>query len=175
MEYTDSPLIPNHSDFRLMSRRALTMLMEFDERNLFLRGIVPLIGLNTAIIYYERKCRTGGKSKYPLTKMISFAIEGITSFSVRPIRMIFLLGFIFLILTLIISLYVIIAIFLGRNIPGWASIMLSLWFIGSLILMALGIIGEYVSKIYLETKQRPRYFIEKTTGNILHSKKENIE
>ena len=171
MDKTDSPMIPNHSDFRLMSRNAMEMLMQFKERNLFLRGIVPLIGLNTAIVYYDRLPRTAGKSKYPLGKMISFAIEGITSFSVRPIRMIFSIGLIFLILTLTVLIYVIAAILLGRNIPGWASIMLSIWFIGSLILMALGIIGEYVSKIYLESKHRPRYFVEKRTNEKSGDKK----
>lgn len=163
MRRTGNPMIPNHSDFRLMSRKAMEMLMKFDERNLFLRGIVPLIGLNTAIVYYNRLPRTAGKSKYPLGKMISFAVEGITSFSERPIRMIFYIGLIFLILTLSVLIYVLAAILLGRNIQGWASIMLSIWFIGSLILMALGIIGEYVSKIYLESKHRPRYFIETRT------------
>ena len=163
MRKTGSPMIPNHSDFRLMSRKAMVMLMQFQERNLFLRGIVPLIGLDSAIVYYDRLPRTAGKSKYPLGKMIGFAVEGITSFSERPIRMIFYIGLIFLILTLTILIYVLAAILLGRNIPGWASIMLSIWFIGSLILMALGIIGEYVSKIYLESKHRPRYFVETRT------------
>lgn len=163
MQKSETSVIPHHSDFRLMSRKAIENLLEFDERNLFLRGIVPLIGLKSAYVYYERKERKAGKSKYPLMKMISFAIEGITSFSVRPIRMIFILGLAFLIITLTVSIYVIISILLGRNIPGWASIMLSIWFIGSLVLISLGIIGEYVSKIYLEVKHRPRYFIEKKT------------
>lgn len=158
-----SELIPNHSDFRLMSKKAVEMLLNFNERNLFLRGIVPLIGLKYSIVKYSRQKRVAGKSKYTLVKMISFAIEGITSFSVRPIRMIFLVGLVFLLITLSVLIYVGISICLGRNIPGWASLMLSIWFIGSLILMALGIIGEYVSKIYIETKQRPHYFIQEKT------------
>lgn len=165
MKNSRTTVIPNHADFRLMSRNAIEALLEFKERNLFLRGIVPLIGFKTDNIYYTRKSRIAGKSKYPLVKMISFAIEGITSFSVRPIRLIFATGFIFLLITLSVAIYVFIAILQGRNFPGWASLMLSLWFIGSLILMALGIIGEYVSKIYLEVKRRPRYFIEKIITN----------
>lgn len=168
MKKSEASVIPNHSDFRLMNRRAIEMLMQFDERNLFLRGIVPLIGMKHTLVYYKRKERIAGHSKYSPMKMISFAIEGITSFSVRPIRMIFVIGLIFLIITLSVLIYVIISMILGRNIPGWASLMLSLWFIGSLVLMALGIIGEYVSKIYLEVKRRPRYFIEKVTDERLN-------
>lgn len=163
MQNSGTEVIPNHADFRLMSSRAVKKLLTFRERNLFLRGIVPLIGFKTDTVYYERKPRKGGKTKYPFLKMLSFAIEGITSFSIRPIRMIFTVGLIFLVITLSVTIYVAIAILLGNSYPGWASLMLSLWFIGSLLLIALGIIGEYVSKIYLEVKNRPRFFIEKTT------------
>ncbi len=166
MRNSHTNVIPHHADFRLMSRRAVSCLMEFKERNLFLRGIVPLVGFRSEIVEYERKPRLGGKSKYPFIKMLSFAIEGITSFSVRPIRLIFLVGLIFLIITLSVLIYVVISIILGRNIPGWASIMLSLWFIGSLVLMSLGVIGEYVSKIYIEVKDRPRFFVEERTDEM---------
>lgn len=163
MKNSGTDVIPNHADFRLMSHRAVLSLLDFRERNLFLRGIVPLIGFKSDIIYYDRKPRLKGRSKYPTVKMIGFAIEGITSFSVRPIRMIFTVGVIFLMITLSVSVYVLISILQGKTYPGWASIMLSIWFIGSLLLISLGIIGEYVSKIYLEVKNRPRFIIEKTT------------
>lgn len=166
MKNSGTDVIPNHADFRLMSRKAVSYLLEFRERNLFLRGIVPLIGFKSDIIYYDRRPRLIGRSKYPTVKMIGFAIEGITSFSVRPIRMIFAMGVIFLIITLSVSVYVLISILQGKTYPGWASIMLSIWFIGSLLLISLGIIGEYVSKIYLEVKDRPRFIIEKTTRSI---------
>ena len=168
MKATQAKIIPNHSDYRLMSRRAVEMLLAYEERNLFLRGIVPLIGLKSERVYYSRTPRHTGYTKYPLGKMLSFAIEGITSFSVRPIRAIFTVGLAFMFIALSILVYVIVVIIQGRNIPGWASIMLSIWFIGSLILIALGIIGEYVSKIYLESKHRPRYFIDRTTDTDKH-------
>ncbi len=163
MRKSRTDTIPNHADFRLMSKRAVNALLSFNERNIFLRGLVPLIGYNSSIVYYERKPRKNGQSKYPFAKMLNFAVEGITSFSIKPIRSIFIIGIIFLFFTLSISIYVVIAILLGRSYPGWASLMLSLWFIGSLLLIALGIIGEYIGKIYLEVKNRPRYFIEETT------------
>lgn len=155
--------IPNHADFRLMSKRACEALLDFPERNIFLRGIVPSIGFKSEMVFYRRIPRKQGKSKYPLTKMCNFAIEGITSFSIRPIRMIFAVGIIFLLCTVSVAIYVAIAIMMGRSYPGWASLMLSLWLIGSLVLIALGIIGEYIGKIYLEVKKRPRYFIEEKT------------
>lgn len=165
MVHSGAEVLPNHADFRLMSRKAVEMLMQFDERNMFLRGIVPMIGLRSSTVDYMRHKRVAGRSKYPFRKMLAFAVEGITSFSVRPVRMIFIVGLVFLIFTLSVSVYVVVSMFMGRNIPGWASLMLSLWFIGSLVLMALGIIGEYVSKIYLEVKHRPRYFVECRTNN----------
>lgn len=151
----------NHADYRLMSKRAVEKLLSYRERNLFIRGIVPLIGFKTDTVYYNRHARMAGESKYPLKKMISFAIDGITSFSIRPIRMIFTAGFIMLLITISVSLYTLWAYFHGDTIQGWTSLMLSLWFIGSLVLIALGIIGEYIGKIYIEVKDRPRFFIEK--------------
>ena len=163
MNRSGAYVLPNHADFRLMSRIAVEMLLQYGERNMFLRGIVPMIGLKSTTVEYARLPRTGGESKYPIRKMLSFAAEGITSFTVRPVRMIFIVGLIFLIITISVAAYVLISMAMGRNYPGWASLMLSLWFIGSLVLIALGIIGEYVSKIYLEVKHRPRYFVERRT------------
>lgn len=154
--------IYNHADYRLMSKRSAEKLLSFPERNIFIRGIVPLIGYTTAIVTYDRKPRAAGESKYPLKKMISFAVNGITSFSIRPIRLIFSAGIIILIITITVSLYTLLAYFGGKTIQGWTSLMLSFWFIGSLILISLGIIGEYIGKIYVEVKARPRYFIEKS-------------
>lgn len=150
----------NHADYRLMSKRAVEQLSCFKERNLFLRGIVPLIGYNTTCVYYERNERFAGESKYPLRKMINFAIDGITSFSVKPVRLIAGTGFALLILSLLASIYVIYAVSTGHAVAGWASIMLSIWFIGSIILISIGVIGEYIGKIYIEVKERPRYNIE---------------
>ena len=163
MRHFEPTIIKNHADYRLMSRRSTEMLMQYSERNIFLRGIVPQIGLNSCEIQYSRNPRVAGKSKYPLARMINFAVEGITSFSIVPMRLILILGIVFMICTIAVTIYVISAILIGRTIPGWASMMLSLWFIGSLVLIALGIIGEYVGKIYIEVKHRPRYFVEKTT------------
>lgn len=157
--------IYNHADYRLMSRRAVGKLLEFPERNLFIRGIVPLIGFKTDTVTYDRKARMAGESKYPLKKMVSFAVNGITSFSIKPIRLILSLGIIMLIATIAVSLYTLIAYFNNRAIQGWTSLMLSLWFLGSLVLISLGIIGEYIGKIYVEVKKRPRYFIEKSIIN----------
>lgn len=150
----------NHADYRLMSRRALQFLSEYPERNLFLRGIIPTIGYKTTCVYYERKERFAGVSKYPLRKMVNFAIEGITSFSTRPIRLISSMGFLILFITLIMAIYTLVSFFIGRTVEGWTSLMLSFWFLGSVLLIAIGTIGEYIGKIYIEVKQRPRYNIE---------------
>lgn len=166
MKNTHTPVVPNHAEYRLMSCRAVKCLLQYGERNVFLRGIIPSMGFKTETVYYDRVPRKYGKSKYPLAKMLNFAIEGITSFSIRPIRSIFLIGIVSLILTISVGIYVAISILMGRSYPGWASLMLSLWFLGSLVLVALGIIGEYIGKIYLEVKSRPRYFIEATTEDI---------
>ena len=155
--------IYDHADYRLMSRRALDILAQYGEQNLFLRGIVPMIGLQTAIVYYDRNVRVAGESKYPFSKMLAFSIDGITSFTARPIRWIFVSGLIMFILNILVSLYVLASYIWGNPISGWSSIMLSIWFLGSLILMGIGIVGEYIGKIYNETKQRPRYNIKETT------------
>ena len=149
----------DHADYRLMSNRALQILSQYRESNLFLRGIVPQIGLKTAVVSYDRDARVAGESKYPLAKMLSFSIDGITSFSSRPIRYIFLLGMIFLLVDIAIAIYVLFSYFHGTAVPGWASIMLSIWFVGGCILISLGIVGEYIGKIFNEVKRRPRYNI----------------
>lgn len=149
----------DHADFRLMSNRAVQMLAQYEEENLFLRGIIPQIGLKTAVVKYERAFRAAGVSKYPLRKMLSFAVDGITSFSAKPIRMIFFVGIALLILDIAVGIWVLVSHFCGHAMSGWASIMLSIWFLGSLVLIALGIIGEYIAKIFTEVKHRPRYFI----------------
>lgn len=149
----------DHADYRLLSRRALDILSEYRESNLFLRGIVPQIGLTTAIVTYSRNVRVAGESKYPLSKMLSFSIDGITSFSSRPIRYIFFLGVIFLLIDIAIAGYVLWTYFHGDAIRGWSSIMLSIWFVGGCVLIGLGIVGEYIGKIFIEVKQRPRFNI----------------
>ena len=150
----------NHADFRLMSRRALDALCQYEERNLFLRGLVPLLGYKTDKVYYDRLERQAGVSKYPLSKMLSFAIDGVTSFSVKPLRMIFDLGVIFLLISLAILVYVIVSLAEGKGVQGWASLMLSIWFVGGCVLICLSIIAAYIGRIYTEDKHRPRYHIE---------------
>ena len=150
----------NHADFRLMSRRALDALCQYEERNLFLRGLVPLLGYKTDEVYYDRLERQAGVSKYPLSKMLSFAIDGVTSFSVKPLRMIFDLGVIFLLISLAILVYVIVSLAEGKGVQGWASLMLSIWFVGGCVLICLSIIAAYIGRIYTEDKHRPRYHIE---------------
>ena len=147
----------NHADYRLMSSRAIQQLCRFRERNLYLRGLVPLIGYQTACVYYNRDKRFAGESKYPFKKMLNFAIDGITSFSVKPVRMIFWLGCIFLLIALCVTSWTLRAYFLHNTVPGWASLMISLWLVGGTILVSLGIVGEYIGKIYIEVKDRPRY------------------
>lgn len=150
----------NHADYRLMSRRALEGLAEFQEVNLFLRGIVPMIGYSTDVVYYERHERFAGESKYPLKKMLAFAFEGITSLSTKPIRCITGMGLCVVAISIIMLIYSVVRYFQGQTVPGWSSIMVSIWFIGGLLLLSIGIVGEYIGKIYLETKSRPRYIIE---------------
>ena len=151
----------NHADYRLMSRRAVDALCQYEERNLFLRGLVPLIGYKADSVYYDRLERQAGESKYPLNKMLSFAIDGITSFSVKPLRLIFGLGVFFLIVSLAILVYVIVALCKGNGVQGWASLMLSIWFVGGCMLICLSIMSAYIGRIYTEEKHRPRYHIEK--------------
>lgn len=155
-------IVYNHADFRLMSKRTLQALVSFPERNLFLRGMVSSLGYPSTIVYYNRSPRFAGESKYPFSKMLSFALDGITSFSVRPLRYITYLGLVFILIALLAIVYGICSFVEGTAIPGWTSLLVSLWFIGGAILLACGIIGEYVGKIYKEVKRRPRYFVEKT-------------
>ncbi len=155
--------IYDHADYRLMSARALQELSRFREQNLFLRGIVPLIGLSTSIVYYDRAERVAGESKYPFAKMLSFSVDGITSFSARPLRWIFFTGLTLLGVDLLVGLYVLISILRGHTVWGWSSLMLSVWFLGSLILMAVGVVGEYIGKIFTEVKARPRYIVRERT------------
>lgn len=155
----------NHADFRLMSKRSVMSLLQFGERNLFLRGLVPLVGYPTDYVYYNRSARMAGESKYPLRKMLNFAVDGITSFSVKPVRMVLSIGLIFVFIAICIFVYTLASYLNGKAISGWASIILSIWFIGGCILIGLGIIGEYIGKIYIEVKRRPRFIIEKYLGN----------
>lgn len=161
MQGLGSQSVPNHADFRLMIRRALEGLAQFPEQNLFLRGMVPLVGYKSEIVYYKRGERFAGESKYPLKKMISFAIDGITSTSAAPMRLIFWIGLIWFILAIVGAIYIIARHFVnGSDVAGWASIMLVVVGFGGANLLALGVIGEYIGKIFLEVKQRPRYLIE---------------
>ncbi len=153
-------IVYNHADYRLMSKRILEHLANFKEVNLFLRGLIPLIGFNSTEVYYDRNERFAGESKYPLKKMLAFAFNGITSFSVTPIRLITSLGFLMFLISLCIGLYVIFNKIYGQTVTGWSSLMISIWFIGGVQLVALGLVGEYVGKIYNEVKQRPKYIIE---------------
>jgi glycosyltransferase involved in cell wall biosynthesis len=157
-------IVYNHADYRLMSKRAVEYLLKFEERNLFLRGIIPLIGLKSTIVYYKRLERIAGRTKYPLKKMIYFAFEGITSFSVKPIKYITATGFLMFLLSLIIFIYAIVQKIKGNVVAGWTSLAISIWFIGGLQLVALGLIGEYIGKIYKEVKRRPLFLIEEITG-----------
>ena len=160
MKWMGADIVFNHADYRLMSSRALNELAKYKEVNLFLRGIVPMIGFKTDVVMYERHERFAGESKYPLKKMLAFAMDGITSLSIKPIRFITSLGVILFALSIILLIYFIVGYFLGRTAPGWATIVVSIWGIGGLQLLAIGVIGEYIGKIYMETKERPRYIIE---------------
>jgi Glycosyltransferases involved in cell wall biogenesis len=152
--------LEDHADYRLMSKRALEALSEYDEVNLFLRGIVPMIGFETDVVYYKRHERFAGESKYPLKKMLSFAVEGVTSFSIKPIRLITALGFFLFSISVLLLAYFLVLWFMGHTVAGWTTIVISVWGIGGLQLLALGVIGEYIGKIYMEVKHRPRYKIE---------------
>lgn len=161
MQTMGGDVVYNHADFRLMSRRSLRALIAHPERNLFLRGMVRQIGFPSTSVYYDRKERMAGESKYPLSKMLNFAIDGITSFSVKPLRMITTFGLLFILVAVGIICWALYAFAAGHTIPGWTSLLVSLWLIGGAILTAIGIIGEYIGKIYKEVKRRPRYFIER--------------
>ena len=153
-------IVFNHADYRLMSRRAVEGLAQFTEVNLFLRGIVPQIGYRWTTVTYERAERFAGESKYPLKKMLAFAADGITSFSVKPIRLVFSCGVVIFLISLVMFLYALIVKATGHSTNGWASLMASIWMLGGIQLLGLGIVGEYIGKIYNETKRRPRYIIE---------------
>jgi glycosyltransferase involved in cell wall biosynthesis len=167
-------IVFNHADFRLMSRRVIEALRAHDEVNLFLRGIVLTLGYRSAIISYDRAERTAGHSKYPLRKMLAFAVDGITSFSAVPLRLIAGLGFFVFFVSLLLSVWVLYTrLFTERAVPGWASLTLPLYFLGGIQLFCIGVVGEYVGKIYMETKRRPRFFIEKSVGeaaSIVHER-----
>ena len=160
MNFLGANTVFNHADYRLMSKRAVEGLEEFKEVNLFLRGIVPMIGYKSDTVYYDRHKRFAGKSKYPLRKMLHFAAEGITSLSTKPIRYITLIGFIIFLVSIIMIISFIITWLKGDTVSGWASLICSIWGIGGLIMLSLGIIGEYIGKLYLESKHRPRFLIE---------------
>lgn len=151
----------NHADFRLMSKRAVEQFSQYKETNLFLRGMVPLIGYQTDSVYYERKERVAGESKYPLKKMLALAFNGITSFSIKPISMITGLGIAIVIGCVLAVIYALVSYFTGNVVEGWTSLIISIWFLGGVQLMAIGLVGQYIGKIYIEVKHRPRYNIEK--------------
>lgn len=160
MRFLGVEIIDNHADYRLLGKKALEALSEFKEVNLFLRGIVPMIGFKTTVVEYERGERFAGKTHYPLKKMISFAIEGITSCSVKPIRVITTIGMIISLFSIFLLFYTVIGYYLGNTVIGWPTIMIAISFFGGFQIFAIGIVGEYIGKIYLEVKNRPRFFIE---------------
>lgn len=160
MTFLGVDIVYNHADCRLMSKRALDGLEKFQEVNLFLRGIVPQIGYKSTVVYYERNKRFAGESKYPLKKMLAFAFDGITSFSIKPLRLILALGIGILMISILIMIYSLIVKIMGHTVDGWTFIVISIWFIGGLQMISIGIMGEYIGKMYNETKHRPRYIIE---------------
>lgn len=162
MQILGTKTINNHADYRLMSRRAVKALLQYDERNVFLRGIIPIIGYSNTCVYYDRSKRMAGESKYPLSKMLKLAMDGITSFSVKPMHLVLYLGLAFIVISILVLAWVLVQWIRGVVIPGWTSLMLSLWFCSGCILTSLGIVGEYIGKIYIEVKHRPRFNIEKT-------------
>ena len=159
MKYLGVDCIYNHADYRLTSKKVLDEFSNFKEVNLFLRGMFPLVGFKSDIVYYERNERYAGNSKYPLKKMLNFAWDGITSFSVKPLRLICILGFIILFISIAIMIYSVIRKLTGNTVPGWTFLSISIWFIGGIQMISIGIIGEYIGKIYQETKRSPRYII----------------
>ena len=165
MEMMGVKTVYNHADFRLMSQRAVEQFSKYQETNLYLRGMMPLIGYETDNVYYDRKERVAGESKYPLKKMLALAFNGISSFSVKPISMVLGLGFAIVILSVLAAVYALISYFTGHVEPGWTSLILSIWFLGGLQLLAIGLVGQYIGKIYIEVKHRPRYNIEKVLSS----------
>lgn len=175
MKWMGVEIVFNHADFRLMSKRVLMQLQEYREVNLFLRGIVPLIGFPSDNVYYERKERFAGESKYPLKKMLSFAFDGITSFSIKPIRFILSLGLTIFVVSVVMLIYSVVRHFMGGTVLGWSSLMVSIWALGGLQLLAIGMVGEYIGKIYLEVKERPRYAVADIRDDIVLEDAKEIE
>lgn len=161
MNFLGTKTIFNHADYRLMSKRAVKQLCRYRERNLYLRGMILKVGYKHTCVYYSRAKRFAGESHYPYSKLISLALEGITSFSVKPVRLIFVAGLIFVLLSVLLFAYVIWGLVVGKSVAGWPSVILSIWLVGGLLMIGLGVVGEYIGKIYLEVKDRPRYNIEK--------------
>ena len=160
MKRVDDEIIFNHADFRMMTNRTVKALMAYPERNLFLRGIVRQLGFQEGYVYYDRKAREAGDSKYPLKKMIAFSVDGITSFSVAPLRFITCVGMMMTFIAFVFIVYALVRNLEGETIQGWTSLLVSLWFIGGIVTTSIGVTGLYVGKIYIEVKHRPRYFIE---------------
>ncbi len=174
MNFIGSDVVYNHADFRLLSRKAINALKEFREINIFLRGVVPLIGLKSSTVYYKRNQRAAGKTKYPLRKMINFAIDGITSFSVAPLRVITVIGFVIFSMSLIMIVYIFwVWLFSNSAVPGWASTTLPIYFLGGIQILFIGILGEYLGKTYQEIKGRPRYLIEESVNTPIKSNEIN--
>lgn len=165
MEFMGVKTVYNHADFRLMSKRAMIQFSEFKESNLFIRGLIPMIGYETDCVYYDRKERVAGTSKYPLKKMLALAFNGISSLSVKPISFITGMGVVIVILSIFAAFYALVSYFVGTVVPGWTSLILSIWFLGGVQLICIGLIGQYIGKIYIEVKHRPRYNIEKVLTN----------
>lgn len=165
MELMGVKTVYNHADFRLMSKRAVEQFSLYKETNLFIRGMVPLIGYKTDCVYYDRKERVAGESKYPLKKMLALAFNGISSFSVKPITMILNLGLIIIFASILAAIYALVSYFTGHVEPGWTSLIISIWFLGGVQLLSIGLVGQYIGKIYIEVKHRPRYNIEKVLAD----------
>lgn len=164
MQSLGAEVVYNHADFRLMSRRAVKALLQYSERNLFIRGMVKTLGYRQGYVYYDRTERMAGESKYPLGKMLAFAWDGITSFSVRPLRLIMGVGLFCIFISFVAIVWALVTYLQHRALPGWTSMLVSVWFLGGAVLTALGVIGEYVGKIYSEVKRRPRYIVEEEVG-----------
>lgn len=160
MKSMDSEIVYNHADFRMMTRRAVEALLQYPERNLFLRGIVRQLGFREGYVYYDRRARTAGESKYPLKKMLAFSVDGITSFSTAPLKFITFIGLAMTFISFVMIVFAIVRYAEGETTQGWASLLVSLWFIGGIITTALGVTGTYIGKIYIEVKHRPRYFVQ---------------
>ncbi len=173
MQAADKDIVYNHADFRLLSRRAAEALLSYPERNMFLRGMVRQLGFQQGFVYYNRTARTAGTSKYPLRKMISFSIDGITSFSTAPLKFITVAGLLMTLVSLLIIIYGLWEHFCGKTIEGWTSLMVSLWFIGGIVTTGVGITGIYIGKIFTEVKRRPRYFVEQRTASTEGAKEQH--